>query len=484
MERLRRIKLHWWILFGMIAGVAWGVGLHELYYDALLEQARQNVLGDTFTEEEAIAQSRAIRAELQVLLQATAGGGLAHGIAELFLALLRMVVIPLVVASLICGVTRMGDFSLLRRIGTRAGGWYVTTSFLAILTGLALVNLIRPGDGVDLPLALEGVSIPEPSGLWEMLLSIVPPNPIGAAADFDLLPVIFFSLLFGIFALLIDPKKREILHGFFDALFDVMMKMTLFVIALAPIGIAALIARLLATTGIEVLAGVFWYAVTVAAALLIHFLITLPALFYLLTRRNPYKVLHAMAATLVTAFSTASSAGTLGVTLEQTERRVGVDNKVGGFVLPLGATVNMDGTALYECVAVLFVAQLYVAANPDFALTFGTQITVVILALMVSIGAAGIPHAGLVMMVIIFQAVGLPLELIALLWAVDRPLDMARTMVNVWSDTMGAVTIAHFEDGGIDESILFDADGSQGPASPEPNETPGEPDPSGSPHRS
>lgn len=451
---MRRVKLHWWILLGMIAGVAWGVALHEVYYEALVDAARQSVLGPDFTTEEAIAESRAIQAEVQRLLRETTGGGMAHGLAELFLALLRMVVIPLVVASLITGITRMTDFGRLRRIGTRAAAWYITTSLLAILTGLALVNLIRPGDSVDLPLNLDGVSVPEPSGIWEMILSVVPPNVIRSAADFDLLPVIFFSLLFGIFALKVGGEHRETLHRFFDALFEVMMKMTLFVIALAPVGIAALIARLLATTGVEVLFGVFGYALTVFLALGVHFLITLPLLFYVLTRRNPFKVLHAMAATLVTAFSTASSAGTLGVTLEQTERRVGVDNQVGGFVLPLGATVNMDGTALYECVAVLFVAQLYAAANPDFALTFGTQITVVVLALMVSIGAAGIPHAGLVMMVIIFQAVGLPLELIALLWAVDRPLDMMRTMVNVWSDTVGTVTIAHFE-GSIDESVLF-----------------------------
>lgn len=454
MSFLKRIKLHWWILLGMVVGLFWGLYLHETHYEALIAQARANVLGPEFTAEEAVAQSRAIQSELQRLIQSTLGGSIAHGLAELFLALLRMVVIPLVVASLICGVTRMGDFSRLRRIGARAGLWYISTSFLAILTGLFLVNLIRPGEGVELPISLEGVQIPEPAGVWDMVLSVVPPNVIAAAADFELLPLIFFSLLFGIFALQVPRETRASLVGFFNGLFEVMMKMTLFVIALAPIGIAALIARLLATTGLEVLSGVAFYALTVAAALLVHFLLTLPLIFWLLTRRNPYLLLHAMAATLTTAFSTASSAGTLGITMEQTEERVGVDNKVGGFVLPLGATINMDGTALYECVAVLFVAQLYAAANPEFALTFGVQITVVVLAMMVSIGAAGIPHAGLVMMVIIFEAVGLPLELIALLWAVDRPLDMFRTMVNVWSDTVGAVVIAHHE-GALDETVLF-----------------------------
>ncbi len=449
----RSIKLHWWILVGMIAGLAWGLYLHESHYDLLLEQARTHVLGDDYSEAELVAESQAVRAELQSLFKQTFGGGLANGIAELFLALLQMVVIPLVVASLICGVTQMRDFSRLRRIGTRAGLWYITSSFLAILTGLLLVNLIRPGEAVELPLNIDDVDLPEPSGIWDMLLSLIPPNVVEAAANFDLLPLIFFSLLFGIFTLLVADEHRQRIDGFFQAVFEVMLKMTLFVIALAPVGIAALIARLLATTGPDILWGVAGYALTVAAALAIHFAVVLPLALWLLTRRNPYLVMHAMAATLVTAFSTASSAGTLGVTLEQTEQRVGVDNRVGGFVLPLGATINMDGTALYECIAVLFIAQMYAAIHPDFVLTFGTQLTIVVLALLVSIGAAGIPHAGLVMMVIIFEAVGLPLELIALLWAVDRPLDMARTMVNVWSDTVGTVIIAHHEDA-IDDSAL------------------------------
>ncbi|NIL99851.1 MAG: cation:dicarboxylase symporter family transporter, partial [Acidobacteria bacterium] len=166
------------------------------------------------------------------------------------------------------------------------------------------------------------------------------------------------------------------------------------------------------------------------------------------------KVMRAMTPALLTAFSTASSSGTLPVTLDRVENHVGVSNKVSSFVLPIGATVNMDGTALYECIAVIFVSQLYAAANPDFTLTFANQLMIVFLALMVSIGAAGIPHAGLVMMVIIFKAIGVPIELAGVLWAVDRPLDMCRTTVNIWSDTMGATAIAHHENE-IDEGVLF-----------------------------
>jgi proton glutamate symport protein len=260
--------------------------------------------------------------------------------------------------------------------------------------------------------------------------------------------------MFGIFVLAVPAESRNPVARFFQGFFDVMMKMTMFIISLAPIGIAALIAKLVASTGPSVFASLAWYAIAVALGLSFHLLVSLPLLFWLITRRNPYLVMHAMSPVLMTAFSTASSSGTYPMTLARVENKVGVSNKISSFVLPLGATVNMDGTALYECVASIFVAQMYAAANPEFTLTLGTQATIVVMALMVSIGAAGIPHAGLVMMVIIFQAVGLPVELTALLWAVDRPLDMFRTMVNVWSDSMGTVTIAHTE-GEIDESTLF-----------------------------
>ncbi|MBA2661557.1 MAG: dicarboxylate/amino acid:cation symporter [Bradymonadaceae bacterium] len=453
---MRRVKLHWWIFLGIIAGVIWGAALNAAYFEEFAQAARVEVLGVDWTPESAVARSKDIQAAIDRMFAGTLFGGMASGLSKLFLALLRMIVLPLVVASLVSGVARMRDFSRLKTVGLKAAGWYIVTSFLAIVTGLVLVNIIRPGVGVELAIAVSGVEVPQPGSVWDMLLSVVPENVFRAAANFDLLPVIFFSILFGIFMLTIKAEQRAPIEALVEGVFEVMMKMTMFVIALAPIGIAALIARLVATTGLEVFVSLSGYAFTVAGALLVHFALTLPLLFYVVTRRNPYRLMRAMSPALLTAFSTASSSGTLGVTLERAEHEVGVSNRVAGFVLPLGATVNMDGTALYECVAVLFVAQLYAHANPDFVLTFGTQMTVVALALLVSIGAAGIPHAGLVMMVIIFQAVGLPLELVALLWAVDRPLDMCRTAVNVWSDSVGATTIAHTENE-IDESVLFGA---------------------------
>jgi Na+/H+-dicarboxylate symporter len=234
-----------------------------------------------------------------------------------------------------------------------------------------------------------------------------------------------------------------------------MMKMTQFVISLAPVGIAALIANTVATSGPSIFISLLPYVLTVALALAIHFLVTLPLLLRFFTGYPPYRYMRAMSPALWTAFSTASSSGTLAVTMERARQGAGVSNRITSFVLPLGATVNMDGTALYECVTVLFIAQVHASTHPDFpALTLGGQLFIVFLALTVSIGAAGIPHAGLVMMVIILQAVHLPLEYTSLIWGVDRILDMSRTMTNVWSDATGAAVIAHSENE-IEESVLF-----------------------------
>jgi len=278
-----------------------------------------------------------------------------------------------------------------------------------------------------------------------MITAMVPSNVFESASNGQLVPVICFAIFFGIFLLKSTGPGADTLRSFFDGLFEVMMKLTGFVILLAPIGIAALIAKMLSTTGPEIFETLAGYAGTVALALAVHFFGVLPALVYWRTGRNPYRIMRQMSPALLTAFSTASSAGTLPVTLERVEHGVGVSKRVSGFVLPLGATLNMDGTALYECVATLFVAQLYATSNPEFVLTFSTQLTIVGLALVVSIGAAGIPHAGLVMMTIIFEAVGLPLYLTALLWAVDRPLDMCRTATNVWSDSLAAVYVDHID---------------------------------------
>jgi proton glutamate symport protein len=451
---MRNVKLHWWIFIGIAVGVVWGSWLNASYFDEFEHAAKREVLGPSWTPEQEATRTKEIQSAIDDRFRETVLGSAAHGLAALFLKLLKMVVIPLVFSSLVCGVAGMGDFRRLGKVGGKTAAWYVITSLLAILTGLVLINLFGPGRGRVLPLPAEGEPLSPPESVWDFVLAMVPENIVTSAARFDLLPVIFFSILFGIFLLATESARRAPVESFFKGLFAVMMRMTMFVVSLAPVGIAALIARLVASTGPRVFINLLGYAGTVAGALALHVLVTLPLLFWLITRRNPYRVMRTMSPALLTGFSTASSSGTLPVTLERVENGVGVSNKISSFVLPLGATVNMDGTALYECVATLFIAQVYATANPEYTLTLGGQLTIVVLALLVSIGAAGIPHAGLVMMVIIFQAVGLPVELTALLWAVDRPLDMCRTLANVWSDTMGTVAIAHTE-GEIDEATLF-----------------------------
>jgi len=449
-----KLKLHWWILIGIVVGALVGTAINRSYYPTISQQARQEIFGDTtWNEADEAAHMKEIQQREKVLLQQTSWGAPIYWIGTLFLKGLKMIVIPLVVSSLLAGIVGLGDIRKLGRMGGRALGWYLTTSLLAVVTGLVLVNIVRPGVGPQIALPT-AANAPAAKSFWEMLDGMIPSNPIAAAANFELIQVLVFTILFGCFTLAAKEEYRKIVGNLANAVFEIMMKLTMAIISIAPIGIGALIATLVATTGPELFTKLIGYFLTVLAALMIHLFVTVPALFWLITRRNPYKILRAMTPALLTAFSTASSSGTLPVTLNRVEKHVGVSNKISSFVLPIGATVNMDGTALYECVAVIFVSQLYAAANPDFTLTFANQIMIVFLALMVSIGAAGIPHAGLVMMVIIFEAIGLPTALTAVLWAVDRPLDMCRTVVNVWSDTMGATAIAHGEKE-IDESVLF-----------------------------
>ncbi len=453
---MRRVKLHWWILVGIAVGVLWGTWLNRTYYAQLESRAKAEILGPTWTAAEEAAAAKRIQAAVDAGLKATFWGGAANGLAELFLALLKMVVIPLVLSSLISGVVGMGDVRRLGKVGGKTAAWYLSTSLVAILTGLVLVNTLGPGKQVRVPLPESDAGVSLPSSAWDFLLAMVPKNVFASAASFELLPLIVFAVLFGVFLLATPAAQRAPLEQVINGVFAVMMRLTAFVISLSPVGIAALVARLVATIGPRVFLSLGGYVATVALGLFIHFFLTLPLLVWLVTRRNAYRVMRAASPALLTALSTASSSGTLPVTMERAENGVGVSNRISSFVLPLGATVNMDGTALYECVATIFVAQLYAQTHPGFVLTAGAQVTVVLLALLVSVGAAGIPHAGLVMMVIIFQAVGLPVGLTALLWAVDRPLDMCRSAVNVWSDLCGSVTVAHLERE-IDESVLFAA---------------------------
>jgi len=378
----------------------------------------------------------------------------------LFLRALRMVIVPLLAGSIVSGVAGVGSARSLGRLFRRTFGWYVMTSLLAILTGLLLVNLVRPGLvagepvgdrlGLEAPITelSEELSGRGAGDLINILLRMIPDNPLAAAAEGQMLPLIFFCLIYGIGLTLLPEKLRSIQLGFFEGLFGVMMRITGWVIRLTPLGVFGLMASLVATSGFEAFAPLARYGITVLLALTTHAVLTLPVLLALLARLPAARHARVMSPALLTAFSTRSSSATLPLTIDRIRNGAGVSNRVSSFVLPLGATVNMDGTALYECIAALFIAQAYGISLGPVA-----QATVVITALLASIGAAGIPAAGLVMITIVLDAVGLPLEGVALILAIDPLLDMCRTTVNVWSDTVGATTIAHTE-GEIDEALF------------------------------
>ncbi|MGD9487796.1 MAG: dicarboxylate/amino acid:cation symporter [Calditrichaceae bacterium] len=359
----------------------------------------------------------------------------------IFLRALRMIIVPLIVSSIISGVTSIGSAENFGRMSLKTFTYYISTSLLAILTGLILVNLIQPGVGAELGFE----KIPDELSanverLGDTLMGIIPTNPLASMVNGDILPTIFFSLLFGFFITRAPEPYNQKLTDFFQGVFEVMMKLAHFIILFTPIGVFSLMAKIVAQTGTDVFLPLGGYMITVILALLIHAVITLPALLYFIGGINPLLHVKAMSAALMTAFSTSSSSVTLPLTIDCIENNAGASNKVSSFVLPLGATINMDGTALYECVAAMFIAQAY-----GIELGFTQQFIIVLTALLASIGAAGIPMAGLVMMTIILGAVGLPLEGLGLILAVDRVLDMMRTSVNVWSDSCGTIIIARSE---------------------------------------
>jgi proton glutamate symport protein len=378
-------------------------------------------------------------------------------VGALFMNALKMIIVPLIMASIITGVSGMGGTSGLGRLGGKTMLYYITTSLFAILTGLMFVNLLTPGIVNGQPArhvlglseqaaaqVAEKVSGHSAADLSDVFLSMVPPNVIQAAADGQMLGLIFFSLLFGFFITRIDAERAALLNSFWQGVADVMMGITDLIMKFAPLGVFALVAKTVAGIGTDeiddLVVSLGTFTLSVLLALAVHTLVTLPLMLRFLGRVNPLAHFAAMMPALLTAFSTASSSATLPLTMECVQDNARVSKRTSSFVLPLGATVNMDGTALYECVAAMFIAQAY-----GLQLDFVTQFTVVLVALLTSIGVAGIPAASLVAITIILATIGLPAEAIGLILAVDRILDMFRTSVNVFSDSCGAVIIARSE---------------------------------------
>ena len=464
---MKKVALHWQILIALIVAIIYGLtftttyhirddsykSLSRSYVPVIVQQKLEVLEGKEFptlsefrSSLEALPDTEIIRQyEGQIVNAAYYNPPIEYvsWMGDLFIRALKMLIIPLILSSLISGITSIGSGSSLGRLGLKTIVYYVMTSFFAIVTGQILVNLFQPGVGANLNFIqkVEGL-VEKQRGFVDIIVEIVPTNIMQAMVRNDMLSIIFFAIIFGFFITKVSKKHANVMKDFFDAVFAVMMKVTMFVIKFTPLGIFGIVAKTVADQ--EDLGGLVssmgLYMFTVILALAIHAMIILPTIVKFVGKASPLKHLRNMATPLFTAFSTSSSGATLPLTIQAVEEKSGVSNKISSFTLPLGATVNMDGTALYECIAAIFIAQAY-----GVDLTFADQLIVVFTALLASIGAAAIPMAGLVMITVILTAVGLPLEGVGLIIAVDRILDMFRTATNVWSDSCGAVVIAKTE---------------------------------------
>lgn len=372
-----------------------------------------------------------------------------------FIRAITMIVIPLVVASLMLGVASLGDIRKLGRIGGKTVAYYLVTTCIAVTIGLALALLVRPGsritaasrDALAADFSSEAservAAAASKPGIWDVLLDMIPDNPVGAAADGNLLPLIIFVLIFGAAVTLLVPERRDAILNFFGGVNDASMIIIDWVMKLAPYAVFALIASVISRFGLDVLRSLAIYSGVVVVGLLLHVIGTYGTLVALLARINPLEFFRRIREVPLIAFSTSSSNATLPVTMETAEEDLGVSNGVASFVLPLGATINMDGTALYQGVATVFIAQVY---GVDLGL--GALLTIVLTATLASIGAAGVPSAGIITLILVLQSVGLAGQAaagIALILGVDRILDMLRTAVNVTGDLSAAAFVARSE---------------------------------------
>ena len=364
-------------------------------------------------------------------------------IGDLFLATLKMLIVPLIFASIFVAIAGLGSVNELKNLGAKALIYYFVTTSLAVGLGVIVVNIIDAGSDSSLVMSQFGDKVGEAVHIKEFsidqfILSFVPTNLFQSLTNGSIIQIIFFVVLFSVATLYIEEEKKQTLFNFFDSLNETMMVVAKWIIKLTPIGVFSLVAFVIAEKGIDVLFSLWEYVISVLLALFLHAFATLPFLFFLVTKENPYLYFLKVREAVLLAFSTASSSATLPISIEISQEKGDVSKKVSGFVLPLGATVNMDGTALYESIAVLFIANL---AGVDLSLS--QQILIFVTATLASIGAAGIPGAGIVMMVVVLDSVGLPHEYIPVILVVDRILDMFRTATNVWGDLLGTKLLNH-----------------------------------------
>lgn len=373
-------------------------------------------------------------------------------VGTLFIRLIRMIVVPLVFSSLFVGTASLGDVRKLGRIGVKTMAYYLCTTALAIIIGLALANVVKPGSRIDESTraslmesyeqeAIENIEIArEKPNVIDALIDIVPENPVGSLAEANLLQTIFFALLLGIAVTLVPGDRGRPAIEFFDAIAEAMIQIVHIVMKLAPLGVLALIAAVVGQFGTDILLSLIGYAVVVVVGLGVHVLLVYTTAVKIFSRMTIGRFFRGIRPAQLIAFSTSSSSATLPVTMECVEDNLGVSEEVTSFVLPLGATINMDGTALYQGVAAVFIAQVY---GIDLGIT--AQLTIVVMATLASIGAAGVPGVGIITLAMVLEQVGVPLEGIALILGVDRILDMCRSAVNITGDASAAVVVASTE---------------------------------------
>lgn len=354
---------------------------------------------------------------------------------DLFLRLIKFIIVPLILSSLIIGVASTGDPKELGRIGSKTIVYYLLTTAIAIMVGLAFAFIVSPGKGLDLDVTPAEVEVNETEGVVQTLLNIVPENPFAAFTEGNILQIIFFAIFIGL-AITLVGKKADPVYNFFDGLAEIMYKITGIIMQFAPIGILGLVAPIVGEYGASVLLPLLKVIIAVAIACVVHAIIVYALAVKTFANMNPITFFKGIAPAAVVAFSTASSAGTLPMTLKNTQENLGVSKKISSFVLPLGATINMDGTAIYQGVAVVFIAQFY-----GLELGLMELGTVVLTTVLASIGTAGVPGAGLIMLAMVLSSIGMPLEGIALIAGIDRILDMFRTTVNIVGDASAAVVV-------------------------------------------
>jgi Na+/H+-dicarboxylate symporter len=358
---------------------------------------------------------------------------------DLFLRLIKFIIVPLILATIVVGVTSAGDLKKLGRLGGKTILFYLATSFLAVAIGLTVASVLSPGTGVDVQLNEENIPSGETQSVVDTLLNIVPTNPIESLATANVLQIIFFAIFLGLGITIVGDKAAPV-QRFFDGLAEIMYKITAVVMTLVPLGIFGLLAPIVGQYGLDVLMPLMKLILAVLIACLIHVLIVYSIALKSLGKMSPMHFFKGIFPAATVAFTTCSSSGTLPVTMKNTQENLGVSKETSSFVLPLGATINMDGTAIYQGIAVMFTAQYF-----GQSLSISQLIIVALVATLASIGAAGVPGAGMVMLTMTLAAVNLPLEAIALIAGIDRILDMMRTSVNVMGDATASVVIEHSE---------------------------------------